>query len=199
MLARRSSFASAIPSFLLLTTALVTSVWLSFCIPLATAFVGPTADFDWELEKRTYVTTDNAANPVLQMPTLDQVPVPRLGGFKSPGALPGIYSRAPIDTPINPQTLNVTFSSLSTPGDGPIFQHSWKIQKLNNGPVVTTGVGNPLSIALPRGAYDVTLFITDTNTLTASIKKTVTVRDILVVSMGDSFSAGEGNPNEPQH
>jgi hypothetical protein len=191
-----------LPKLIAVTVIYVGAIGL--VIQTAQAQVGPTANFDWELEKRTYVTTVDAGSPigqisVLQMPTLDQVPVPQLGGFKSPGGLPGFYSIAPIDTPINPQTFSVTLTSLSTPGDTQIVLHNWQIQGLNNGPVLTTGTGNPFTLSLARGAYDVTLFISDARGLSASIKKTVTVRDILVVSMGDSFSSGEGNPDEPEH
>src|SRR5262249_57800870 len=49
------------------------------------------------------------------------------------------------------------------------------------------------SVNLPEGAYSVTLTVFSGPAI-QSITKTVIVNDILIVSIGDSLSAGEGNP-----
>jgi hypothetical protein len=163
----------------------------------ANAQVGPTANFDWEMEERTFTTTDASGDPVLQHPILNINGTVNSGSALLSGVgFNTVYSNPPIETSISPETFSVTFKSVS---DGSaITRYAWIIQQLNNGPLVFTASVPKFFIPLARGAYDVTLTVTDQNGRTGSIKRTVTVRDILVVSMGDSFSSGEGNPNTPQ-
>ena len=55
-----------------------------------------------------------------------------------------------------------------------------------------------VSLAAPaQGVYPVTLKVTDGNGQTATTTGSVTIRDILIVSMGDSYASGEGNPDRP--
>src|SRR5439155_7473002 len=48
------------------------------------------------------------------------------------------------------------------------------------------------------GTYRVKLTVRDANGQSASITKKVVVKDWLIVSLGDSYASGEGNPDVPQ-
>jgi hypothetical protein len=50
-------------------------------------------------------------------------------------------------------------------------------------------------LRLPNGRYDVTLTIKAWNQ-SEKIKKQIEVKDILIVALGDSYIAGEGNPEK---
>jgi hypothetical protein len=53
-------------------------------------------------------------------------------------------------------------------------------------------------VSLPLGNYSVTLTVTTAGGLSNNSTKTVPVKDILIVSIGDSYASGEGNPDKPQ-
>jgi hypothetical protein len=53
-------------------------------------------------------------------------------------------------------------------------------------------------ISLQEGIYQVTLTVTTKNWQTISITKPVRIEDLLIVSIGDSLAAGEGNPHPPE-
>src|SRR5689334_4422591 len=52
------------------------------------------------------------------------------------------------------------------------------------------------SIGLPEGPYDVTL-TGQFGQVTRSVTQPIVVRNLLVVSIGDSYASGEGNPEAP--
>jgi hypothetical protein len=53
------------------------------------------------------------------------------------------------------------------------------------------------SFELAEDDYQVTLTLTDRFGRRASTTKTIFVEDILIVALGDSYSSGEGNPDQP--
>jgi hypothetical protein len=48
-----------------------------------------------------------------------------------------------------------------------------------------------------RGQYGVTLFVKTTSSASDSSAQLIEIKDWLIVSIGDSFSSGEGNPDRP--
>lgn len=52
--------------------------------------------------------------------------------------------------------------------------------------------------SLDQGDYMVTLTVAAQNGQTNSVTKNIEVKDILIVSIGDSVASGEGNPDIPQ-
>ncbi|MDJ0498937.1 MAG: hypothetical protein QNJ89_13970 [Acidimicrobiia bacterium] len=74
--------------------------------------------------------------------------------------------------------------------------YSWTIAA--NGAVVESLVSDSSQavVQLPEGLYDVTLEAAmGENTFT--LERTVAVEDVLIVSIGDSWAGGEGNPERP--
>jgi hypothetical protein len=57
--------------------------------------------------------------------------------------------------------------------------------------------GRNATARLPAGNYRVILTMTDQSSRTRSVSESLTVRDLLLVSLGDSFASGEGNPEVP--
>ena len=90
----------------------------------------------------------------------------------------------------HPATHQVTFNAC-TLGNAITLTYRWTIDG-----VVTENL-NPicrLTRSLTRGNHTVTLRLTDGRSQT----QTVRVRDIVIVSMGDSAGAGEGSPDVPR-
>src|SRR6266545_1996546 len=97
---------------------------------------------------------------------------------------------------INPGSWHVDLDGCaSRPPDRPIVRYEWWI---NIGGQVDhrSSTGCQEGIDLPaQGAYPVTLTVTDINGETATKAGYITVRDYLIVSLGDSVASGEGNPD----
>jgi len=67
-------------------------------------------------------------------------------------------------------------------------------------PNVPTVEGNTCTAALSfpqQGEYEVTLTVVTAQGEETSITKTITVKDWLIVSLGDSYASGEGAPDKP--
>src|SRR6266850_8136685 len=94
-------------------------------------------------------------------------------------------------TDVEPR-FNVTFDASPVPGMRTPTTYSWQA----TGPVTKTfqSTGTHWSDSLPEGAYSVTLTVSD-GTLSASTTRTLAIEDILIVSIGDSYGSGEGNPD----
>jgi lysophospholipase L1-like esterase len=97
---------------------------------------------------------------------------------------------------INPKSWRVDFEAEGSAASGsPIKSYVWEIQ------------GKKYEVQAPKfsfdgfkslGSYTVKLTVTTEAGLTSSIEKLVVVKDILIVSVGDSFAAGQGNPDIPK-
>jgi lysophospholipase L1-like esterase len=104
-----------------------------------------------------------------------------------------------------PTTLNLTFSVLDDPNPDPSTLYSWSMQPPGNGsPTVVErtagqiGSGNLPTVSVPAGTYSTTFQRIVGGTVTDTVTQPVNVRDILIVSLGDSYSSGEANPEVVQ-
>jgi hypothetical protein len=77
-----------------------------------------------------------------------------------------------------------------------IVRYTWKIDMGDGNIVEKPSTGCQESVTFPDlGKYPTELTVTDINGLTATTTRSIVVRDIVVVSMGDSLASGEGNPD----
>ncbi len=91
----------------------------------------------------------------------------------------------------NPGAFNTTFTA-SSPGG---VSYTWTINSPSLvGPKYYSG--QTVIAALAEGTYYVNLTVRDAAGHTASQTTPVTVKDLLVVSIGDSYASGEGNPEK---
>ena len=90
----------------------------------------------------------------------------------------------------------------SSPGSSPIVSYSWDIVKKGDGwgPLSQTGSSCKMTPPprLPQGSYWVALTVKSQNGDINRSSQTIIVKDYLIVTIGDSYASGEGNPNEPQ-
>jgi Ca2+-binding RTX toxin-like protein/lysophospholipase L1-like esterase len=100
---------------------------------------------------------------------------------------------------VNVQQFEVTFDA-RTDFSRDIKTYGWTIRKTDNSYRNTTTVTDPLFTVrdMPAGEYNVTLLVTGTNGNTHRSTRPITIKDLLIVSMGDSVAAGQGNPEVPQ-
>jgi hypothetical protein len=102
---------------------------------------------------------------------------------------------------VTPKTWRVNFDACASEGGGSrIVEYSWRIEgkTLFWFPVVFTSTECKKSFNLPgQGAYQATLTIRTSDQQISSSTRTVIVKDWLIVSIGDSISSGEGNPDQP--
>ena len=106
------------------------------------------------------------------------------------------YSRNYVRPPLG-YTVIFDGCPSSSGGRGPIVSYTWNV----------IGPGNSTSIAdssckqtinLREGVHTVTLTITLQDGKTYSKTQRIAIEDILIVSIGDSYSSGEGNPDREQ-
>lgn len=79
----------------------------------------------------------------------------------------------------------------------PIVEYRWHITGEGGPSLVRTGPLPVIEVRLPEGSYLVTLDIRADlgwGTATARLEREVAVEDLLVVAVGDSYAAGDGNP-----
>jgi hypothetical protein len=98
---------------------------------------------------------------------------------------------------IHPVRLRVRLDArASTAGRSPIQTFKWEIRNADG----TLAVDEPpsdsasLLIRVPAGTYPTKLTVTDQDGRSDTVAMDVVVKDLLVVSVGDSVAAGEGNP-----
>lgn len=88
----------------------------------------------------------------------------------------------------------VILDGSKTPGARPGSSYDWTVKKA--GETLATFSGKAPSIALPEGPYTVQLTVKGAKgakaPLTAS--QDIEVKSVLIVSIGDSYASGEGNP-----
>ena len=96
--------------------------------------------------------------------------------------------------PIDGYTLDLDASSIVAPLV--IEKWTWTIVNANQ-PTATpvTADGETTTKKLKQGEYNVTLTLILSDGTTVPINQQVTVRDILIVDMGESYASGEGNPD----
>ncbi|MDG3006131.1 hypothetical protein [Paludisphaera mucosa] len=103
-----------------------------------------------------------------------------------------------------PTTLTLTFSVLDDPNPDPATVYVWAMQG-SSGPATIVqrtaaqiAAGNLPTVSVPGGTYDTTFQEIVGGVVVYTVEKPVSVRDILIVSLGDSYSSGEGNPERIQ-
>jgi hypothetical protein len=95
---------------------------------------------------------------------------------------------------------SVNFDGCMSRGNvSPIVSYTWRIE--GNGISYelfenSCRMSHPLN--LPEGNYTVTLIVRTQNGMADLTTRTVVVKNLLIVSIGDSYASGEGNPDQPQ-
>lgn len=84
----------------------------------------------------------------------------------------------------------------STAGDQNIEQYGWSFPELPDAPMTAVESCATTLQVDEQGTYTLMLTIYADDNTEASITKTVTVKDWLIVSLGDSYAAGEGAPDK---
>jgi lysophospholipase L1-like esterase len=96
-----------------------------------------------------------------------------------------------------PNGYEVLLDASHSRGIRPSSTFTWTISQSGN--VVTTVQGEKPDVDLPEGTYTVQLLACNLRGMTGPVivSNTVVVKDILIVSIGDSYASGEGNPVVP--
>jgi hypothetical protein len=107
------------------------------------------------------------------------------------------------DSYVHPRKWSIMLDACGSSGAGEkIAAYDWTIRGVTDPNVNihrrVTGCKLSLRSWLPSlGEYAVTLVIQTTSGATAPVTRPVEIKDWLIVSIGDSFSSGEGNPDTP--
>jgi len=103
-----------------------------------------------------------------------------------------------------PSSLSVTLSVLGDSSPPPQTSYRWELYPAAGGlPVVVERSAreiaeNPPRLDLRMGNYDTQFQRIVAGRVTDTVRREVSVRDLLIVSLGDSYGSGEGNPEVPQ-
>jgi hypothetical protein len=98
---------------------------------------------------------------------------------------------------VNPSSWIVNFDACASTG-GPTGIDSYNLEI--GGQQIPKGSVCRFSHLFPnQGAFPVKLIITTHDGQSASAETNVVVKDLLIVSIGDSFASGEGNPDIERH
>ena len=104
-----------------------------------------------------------------------------------------------------PEALSLSFSVLDDPSPDPSTTYSWSLMPQGGGPATLVtrtaaeiGSGDLPTADVPAGVYTTTFRRIVGGVVTDEVTRPVSVRDILIVSLGDSYSSGEGNPERVQ-
>lgn len=132
----------------------------------------PTAEFDWSMP-----------------PTID------LNGDN-------LVDMNPSQAHLNRKTFEVRLNGCASRPEeqsGPLNRFEWKIESFGSSASAMTIDSSNCDVltALEQGGFMVTLTVTSPAGLTGTVRKQITVRNFLVVSIGDSNASGEGNPEVP--
>ena len=117
-----------------------------------------------------------------------------LQAFYGPDGRP--LAQVPVVTPlqeyIHSPGRTVQFDACAADQDQ-AATYGWRI---DNGPRVTAGCRYEHAFSTP-GPHEVDLTITGVSGRSTSSTQTIDLRDYLIVSLGDSYASGEGNPEVP--
>ncbi len=101
-------------------------------------------------------------------------------------------------------TFSLTLSVNNDPTPDSTVLYTWVLNPPGSGPnikvqrLASDMATNPPVLNLPQGVYQTTFRRYDMGKLTTQTSHPVSVRDILIVSMGDSYASGEANPEKVQ-
>ena len=104
---------------------------------------------------------------------------------------------------VNPKSWPLLLNGCESTGSRKITKYLWKIQRLVPGqstvPLTVSGQSCARQVTLRElGAYRIWLTVTSADGVSNTRSTSGTFRDLLVVSIGDSLSSGEGDPDENQ-
>lgn len=153
-----------------------------------------TADFDWEMEPRFGLDVNQ--NRIPDLPNTAEYTL---------GLLPDACATTNCNAVI--PLFNVTFTAragLTAPSPGQTF-FKWRIDGVGTTfQAEANSASSRWTTKLPEGKYHVTLTVYRATggrgnqpvgvLAQKSVASTIVVEDILIASIGDSFSSGEGNP-----
>jgi hypothetical protein len=144
-------------------------------------FAAAGASFSWSMAKHFGDQLDPYGLPI----------VPNTHDYVHPN--PAFYFGQGYDS-----TYTAHFNGSAVVG-APSVSYEWKISGGPFGANVLdyTNASTAIDVQLPQGTYSVQFIATGSNGASFSQTQSVTIRDYLIVAMGDSFGAGEGNPNNP--
>jgi hypothetical protein len=116
--------------------------------------------------------------------------------------IPSASALASLKAQVWPVTLDACRSTDPASGNlnqpaPTIANYLWTIQLPNSQDVMSSPQCQVSGVYLPRGSFPTTLTVTTQDGRTATVTRNLTVRNYLIVSMGDSYASGEGNPNNP--
>lgn len=147
--------------------------------------------------------TTNPDQPVLATETLKAV----LSWRMEPRFEAGWLAYSPDTHTYDPRYVRPQFVAVdldacgSRGGDADIQEISIEITRANDGSrafATTMPAGECISRAqLPFGEYEATTQVINLSGESDALKVPINVRDLLIVSLGDSLSSGEGNPDRP--
>jgi hypothetical protein len=107
----------------------------------------------------------------------------------------GILDERQSPADVHPSAFTVELDGCRSTGAGQaITAYHWTVE----GDTVTTDTCTYDHVFAGQGAYPVDLEIELADGTTTSVVQTVVVRDLVVVSIGDSVGSGEGNPDIPE-
>src|SRR5262245_47485595 len=145
--------------------------------------------------RMTVEALEDRALPAFLLPNFDFSMPDRFRDYNGDGRL-DLPNTAEYANPSN--GFHVDFDGTLTQGATAEATYSWVISGGGlPGSITLHDDGPQPGINLPEGAYSVRLTVDNGGREVASIVKTVMVRDILIVSIGDSVASGEGNPEVP--
>lgn len=146
------------------------------------------AHFEWRMEDR-FVDRSGRLETV-QVPINDGSGLVRLESRPAPDGRPDILNDP---TYVQQTQFRVHFDARTTLTASPLTSVHWTISR--PGFSTRTLTGTQVSERLEQGPWDVTLNVVAADGSRSTQQQTINVRDILIVSIGDSYASGEGNPD----
>src|ERR1043165_5206830 len=140
-------------------------------------------------------THAGTATPVFQWS------MPKRFGAKQPDGMPDFHwnehDRTYSDEYVHPRSWTVQFNACS-PNIGAGTTFSWEVD--------TTPVPNPNPTTCTlahdfteQGTHVVKLTLTTPDGVQTSVEAPIVIKDLLIVSLGDSFASGQGSPDIQKH
>jgi hypothetical protein len=181
-----------------LTSRVVLARWLFLVIvtlgsPASIASIQ--LDIEWSLPSRFWFDQNADGRP--DIPNSREYILNLDGKFTAPkdGADTMACTTSSAEIPLFRLDLKA-FNQNTSPTVSESSRYEWTIRGRSNATSLErTSIGPRVSVCLEEGTYDVSVSSTQ-NATSLRTEKVVPVEDVLIVSIGDSFSSGEGNPEK---
>ncbi|MDX2039318.1 MAG: hypothetical protein SFX72_21905 [Isosphaeraceae bacterium] len=103
-------------------------------------------------------------------------------------------------------TFSVALAVVDDAAPGPGVIYDFTLRRIGAGATApfrltrsaSAFVGDGRTLQLPQGDYRVAFQRFDGDTRTDLVNRVISIRDVLIVAMGDSYASGEGNPERAQ-